>query len=275
MQGAGIRKTTRQISRSQQQQQQEVSLRAEGSALIAPAARINPRNRPPTAHRHPSPSPALPSLPPALPTSPAHPRAVDAPGRSALRRVRRASVYVRPYLLRGGAINVITTASPHERTRAYRSTASRNLSARSQPRVQRTTGAPREDVDRFETARNRSALFTERSSRGKSEDGRGCSCARRHPPASSSLRRRVGPQHVDREHGVSRRGSLSLEREPGWRMHVCSLVYRSGWWHRFPPFSSLLKPSVASFRNQCTSNGNPFTISPGALHEWAYRFTEW
>lgn len=55
--------------------------------------------------------------PPALPTSPAHPRAVDAPGRSALRRVRRASVYVRPYLLRDGVINVLTTA--------YRSTARR------------------------------------------------------------------------------------------------------------------------------------------------------
>lgn len=54
------------MSRSQERQQ--VSLRAEGSALIAPAARVNPRNRPPAAHRHPSPSPARPpSRPPARP----------------------------------------------------------------------------------------------------------------------------------------------------------------------------------------------------------------
>lgn len=185
-QGAGIRKTTRQVSRSQQQQ--EVSLRAEGSALIAPAARINPRNRPPTAHRHPSPSPALPSLPPALPTSPAHPRAVDAPGRSALRRVRRASVYVRPYPLRGGVTHVITTASPlrpHERTRA-------GLRPVIYQRVFRSTAqrAPRGDADRFGTARNRSASFTERSScgaRARTDAAAAAREATRRRPASLSF----------------------------------------------------------------------------------------
>lgn len=71
------------MSRSQERQQ--VSLRAEGSALIAPAARVNPRNRPPAAHRHPSLSPALP--PPAL----LHALSPSTPLTTALYPVQRVS----------------------------------------------------------------------------------------------------------------------------------------------------------------------------------------
>lgn len=74
---------TRKMSRSQERQQ--VSLRAEGSALIAPAARVNPRNRPPAAHRHPSLSPALP--PPAL----LHALSPSTPLTTALYPVQRVS----------------------------------------------------------------------------------------------------------------------------------------------------------------------------------------
>lgn len=110
-------------------------------------------------------------------------------------------IIIELYLLRDGVINVLTTASPHERTRAYRSTARRlHVNCQrviSQLRAQRTTRTPREDVDRFGTARNRSTSFTERSSRGKNEDREtrlqlraAATPTRRRFPASSSLRRR-------------------------------------------------------------------------------------
>jgi len=144
----------RQVSRSQQQQ---VSLRAEGSALIAPAARVNPRNRPPTAHRHPSPSPALPSLPP---VPPAHPFAFDAPEKRLLRRVRRTlSLCVRPYFCR---VRMRTYTRgirlhPHERTRT-RSVRSSEITL---------YFARRRDC---RTVRDRVVSFTERgSSQGESD----------------------------------------------------------------------------------------------------------